>query len=73
MKNTNDFILSEKGNIKYNAVLINPEKIKKEGGAVLYSIYEINGDSFHAENRNAWGMTLYCSGVLTDVEPYNKK
>lgn len=64
--------LSEKDVVKYNAVLSNPQEIKKQGGQVVFSIYEVDvkNDSFRAQNINAWGQYLDYSGKLSDVSAY---
>jgi len=58
LENKKPFILSEYGNIKYNAVLSDKEQIKKEGGKVIYSIYFIDErtNTAKGQNRNAWGV-----------------
>lgn len=62
--------LSKKDVVKYNAVLRDPAQVKKEGGSILYSIYEIDiaNDSFKAQNINAWQQYIECSGKLSHVQ-----
>lgn len=67
------FKLSKEGELKYNAVVSDPEIIKKEGGAVIYSIFKIDEktNSAWGENRNAWGVLKTYLLNTNDIAPLN--
>lgn len=73
LDNKEPFNLSNKNTLKYNAVLCDPELIKKEGGEIIYSIYKIDEkrNTAWGLNRNAWGDIKSYKLNTNDLKPYN--
>lgn len=66
------FTLSPENEIKYNAVVCDPNLIKKDGGSVIYSVYKIDErtNTAWAYNRNAWGQDKIYILNTNDIAPY---